>query len=137
MTYSAWKYSATRIAKRVKKVIAELKSITEANGKFDAVAVQGTSGTWLAPALIRAGYHVTLVRKLGENSHGQTVENAMCSAGSRYVFVDDFVDSGATLKPVQEQIAEYSGGYSEVAYVVLHGEGEQGWVKNSVYLKPK
>lgn len=80
------------------------------NGYRPALCYRGMSGVAVATAVmlalwtdhrIRAG--MCYIRKRGEDSHGQPVENDLPGAGN-YVgcFVDDFVSGGATMGKVIE-----------------------------------
>lgn len=81
---------------------------------------QGFSGIAHGQAVARvwhrkhgAGYGQMYVRKYEENSHGADVEFCLPARDSRLVepyalvFVDDFVDSGATRKRVVHEVAEW------------------------------
>ena len=70
------------------------------NKKFDAIAVTGNSGTLFGGALaLKLKKRVILVRKPGVDSHGTELEILFETVDS-YIFVDDFIDSGATIKRV-------------------------------------
>lgn len=78
--------------------------------KYDAIAVSGCSGTLVAGAFsIALQKPIILVRKRPEISHsGELVE----AGGSflyrrkpfRYIIVDDFVDSGDTIRRIKDAI---------------------------------
>lgn len=69
--------------------------ISEENLSFDTIVVRGISGIIAGLRLVDAlpGVGLGVVRKPGENSHGQKYEGYL---GERWLFVDDLVSSGAT-----------------------------------------
>lgn len=70
------------------------------NVDFDAFAVRGNSGVLFGGALAaRMHKGIILVRKPDDRSHsGMSVEG--WTAGKKYLFLDDFVSSGATRRDV-------------------------------------
>lgn len=106
--YTEWKFDKVHIKQkltRVRKLIAKLE---EQGIKFDGIAMIGTSGTWLGPLLVMAGYRVVLVRKAGEQSHGTPVE-ARHGEYRELALIDDLVASGATVKAARDTIREETG----------------------------
>lgn len=71
---------------------------------FDTLVGTGFSGGVVIPALAHAlGKHYVLIRKEGDDSHhggGQLIG----ALGNRWLFVDDFVGSGATRTRVIDKI---------------------------------
>lgn len=73
--------------------------------KYDTMVCMGTSGTSLVPWLARRlRKYFVIVRKDGESSHASSRLNGML--GARYVLVDDFVETGSTLRRMVEAIDE-------------------------------
>lgn len=118
MSYTDWKYTKGGIAARLKLAKERLKPWAAKGVKH--AAVQGTSGIWLAPGLISAGYKVLLVRKPGEGSHGFQVEPYQDICGNSYpvVIVDDFVSSGQTVRRMVESLTNNSPHH--VVGIVIH-----------------
>lgn len=77
-------------------LVSQAREVIHRHGlEFDTIVVRGISGLIaglrLTDALPDVGLGV--VRKPGENSHGQKYEGYL---GERWLFVDDLVSSGAT-----------------------------------------
>lgn len=72
---------------------------------FDTIVGTGLSGALVVPLLGRGlGVHWAVVRKPGDNSHSSVdIEGKI---GHRWLFVDDFVDSGATRDRVRRTILD-------------------------------
>jgi len=78
--------------------------------KFDAIAFTGSSGAAIAFYLgIEHKIPLIYVRKKNEDSHGYPVEGTT-DAGiiKKYLIVDDFVQSGATVNRIITEIKEYA-----------------------------
>lgn len=74
-------------------------------GPFDFVAVTGKSGMSVAfAALMLRQFDLITVRK-GESTHGVMVEGVTERFG-RYIVVDDFVASGATLERIDRELTK-------------------------------
>lgn len=75
---------------------------------FDTIVGTGLSGSLVVPALARKlGKHWAVVRKPGVSSHsGERVCEG--TLGERWLFVDDFVSSGATLERVKAAIRNWA-----------------------------
>lgn len=68
--------------------------------KFDTLIGVGVSGAVIVPTLARLlGVHFAIVRKENDGSHGWNKVEGM--VGSTWLFVDDLVSSGATVRRVQ------------------------------------
>lgn len=72
---------------------------------FDTLVGTGVSGAVIVPTLARLlGVDFAIVRKENDGSHGwHKIEGVM---GERWLFVDDLVSSGATVRRVQQLIQE-------------------------------
>lgn len=99
--------------------------------KYDTLVGTGFSGALVVPALaMRVRKPFILVRKEGDGSHhsGRLIGNL----GQRWIFVDDFVSSGATRTRVMEAVSslaaaeghttEYLGDY---CYSTYDGDAEE------------
>lgn len=95
------------------KRIEQLKSET----RFQALVGKGLSSIPLVSALsVAYGIKMVIVRSPGERPHNSP--RYVGSTGfKRYLFVDDFVDSGKTLRVVKETIK-----FAECVGLVLHHE---------------
>lgn len=108
----------SRIAKNKAESLIKLFSKKEYKGYTPILAYSGMSGvafaTMIAFHLSQANfkYAMAYVRKPRENSHGVSVE-IMYNSPSPYqfVFVDDFISSGATFNRVIKGIKKYSDLY--------------------------
>lgn len=72
---------------------------------FDAVAVTGLSGLLMGPVVAdRLGKGIIVVRKEGEKNHsGYAIES---SVSGKYVIVDDFISTGATIRRIVDNVGE-------------------------------
>lgn len=102
--YGDWKYNKAALAEREARALHHIPWLQQVLG-FDAVAVHGTSGIWLAPALVAHDINVVLVRKSGETQHGNLVEAMMDLDIERVLLLDDFVASGQTVARVQDTLS--------------------------------
>lgn len=105
--YGDWKYNVHAFRERLDRVLSHLPWLRARHG-FDAVAIQGTSGVWLAGHLLEFGVPVVLVRKPGETPHGNGVEGPSGVDISTVLIVDDFVASGNTVRRMAESLAKYN-----------------------------
>lgn len=121
--YWAWKYNPTKIKERLAVVKREIKNIQKTGLLYDALCVMGTSGSWLAPLLILEGHDTILVRKSGERSHGQSIEGRGDTDPKRVVVVDDFMDSGDTIRQIREKLKRrLKRRNTEVVGIILHDD---------------
>ena len=77
--------------------------------KFDAVAFSGSSGCAIA-FYVASKYRIPLiyVRKTGERAHGSIVECNYQGDIRKYLIVDDFVSSGATVEHINKTIKTHA-----------------------------
>ena len=98
--YSHVQYSATERKVIVQRLINYLPSVMEYI-KADSIAVTGKSGISFMFALLE---HIDIpfmtIRKPGENCHGETIEGTLDHNFQRYLILDDFVDSGDTVRRI-------------------------------------
>ena len=111
-------------AKFAAKAIKELMAETGA----DCVVVHGNSGVSCGfAALMYANFPLILLRKDNDNSHGSPVEGPAGHNVLRYLILDDFISSGATMERIKAKIvtlAEQSGSglpTPECVGIVLYG----------------
>lgn len=76
---------------------------------FDTMIGTGLSGALVVPLIARAmNKAFAIVRKENDSSHRErAIEGTI---GDRWIFVDDFVSSGATLNRVKEHVKNAQGG---------------------------
>jgi adenine/guanine phosphoribosyltransferase-like PRPP-binding protein len=97
---------------------------------FNSIAARGLSGTLVSsPVCIATGKSIVVVRK-GESTHGYEVEADVCP--SRYIIIDDFIDTGATIKAIINRISGLYIGTKCVGVVLyqqyIHDIDDQGIV---------
>jgi len=83
--------------------------------RFDTMVCRGMSGNLVVPIMARTmRKNYLAIRKLGENSH----DDGRCvgKLGARWIFVDDFIDSGKTFREA------YGSMKKIVAYATLKEE---------------
>lgn len=108
-------WSPTEFARQIKhatKVFAEVQKELE----VDAIAFSGSSGAAIAFPLC-AAHKVPLmyIRKAHERSHGANLEYISNKAIRRYMIVDDFVCSGATVRRIHKKVLDYANIRGSVA----------------------
>lgn len=98
---------------------------------YDCLAFMGTSGaavTW--PLSFLTGQHVLQIRKEGDTSHARSDAEGAIDA-KKIVIIDDFAESGDTLK----KMAEHMPYYSEVVAVVFYSD-KKGMLKTEPFVRP-
>lgn len=73
-----------------------------------SVVVHGNSGVscgFAALMLSDVGFNIVLLRKDNDNSHGSPIEGPQGHQLGRYIILDDFVSSGATMNRIRDKIA--------------------------------
>lgn len=122
--YQSWKYDPYKIKERLDKVKRRLTRAKEMGFEFDGLVVKGTSGIWLAAHLILDGYYVIMVRKEGEDTHGERIEGPYTEKQlNRLIFLDDLVSSGNTLRSTQRLLQKNpSTSDSEIVGAILYDD---------------
>lgn len=90
---------------------------------FQSVVVTGLSG--IVPAAVFCHiYHKDLVviRKSGEDYHGQSIEGPMDWQQTKYIIVDDFMSSGDTMKRVLDRLSLEDMDHHEPVFIVLYAD---------------
>jgi phosphoribosylpyrophosphate synthetase len=89
--------------------------------EFDAIAFRGMSGAIPSPVIALAmNKTMIMVRKPESESHsGRNVEGDR--AARRYVIVDDFIESGATVQAIYDQVKEFTDWYRLGEHAVCIG----------------
>lgn len=81
-----------------------VRTLKEVSGEFDTLVGTGFSGGIIVPTLaLRLKKKFVLIRKETDDSH-HGGGRALGELGERWIFVDDFVSSGATQRRVIEKI---------------------------------
>lgn len=91
------------------EVVAQCRRVLTTLGwKFDAIAVTGLSGNLVGVDLATLlNKNIMIVRKKDEDNHGKLVEATQpLQDDVRYIIVDDFISSGATVKRIHAKIHE-------------------------------
>lgn len=97
-------YLQNAIENFVNTVAMAARQIKKSGVKFDAIAVTGYSAATIGSAVAFAlGKKIIVVRKESENRHSQNKVEG--ERNQTFIFVDDFVASGATLDRVIENTA--------------------------------
>lgn len=93
---------------------------------FDVVVFRGFSGAIIgAPVALQLKKDWALVRKPNDASH--TSNRIEGSVWGRYVIVDDFIDSGKTMRAILETVKEYGSTLAECLGCILY---DQGWLES-------
>lgn len=86
--------------KRLIDKIADQMTALKKKSSFSGIAFRGQSGAAMAyPLSAQLNIPLICVRKPKENSHGFNVEGSSRSI-RRYVIIDDFMESGETIKAI-------------------------------------
>jgi orotate phosphoribosyltransferase-like protein len=95
----------SRVIKQASTAFKKLRTTLQ----FDAIAFTGSSGAAIAfPLMVEHKIPIIYVRKPRESSHGGKIEYTSDIDISRYLIVDDFIDTGSTIKRVHADIAKWS-----------------------------
>lgn len=83
--------------------------LTEHDGpRADTFVGSGLSGALVVPTLARAlGRHWAIVRKDDGSHSSRRIEGEI---GERWLFVDDFIEGGATLRRVRDMVERHAPG---------------------------
>lgn len=108
--YSAHQYKAKALRRHAEDAATFCNDIIEMLD-VDVIAVTGKSGMSVAfAAQMIKPFPLMVIRKETDQSHGSMIEGPGGLVVKRYVILDDFVDSGATIKRVLTQISNAHGG---------------------------
>lgn len=103
----------------IDKAVKQLKAYRKVK-PFDAIAFRGVSGAIMAPAIAdKLGVGLIVVRKPGEEAHtSYSVEGHI---ETTYVVVDDFTDTGETIKETVKKISSVNSGQNRcVGFYLWH-----------------
>ena len=122
-------YTKERVEERAAfaaKAIEELRSQTGST----SVVVHGNSGVSCGFAALMASaedFNLVLLRKDNDNSHGSPIEGPDGHRLGKYLILDDFISSGATMNRIRDKIDTLHGQVSwssprpECVGIVLYG----------------
>ncbi|NKS98826.1 hypothetical protein GS498_20965 [Rhodococcus hoagii] len=81
-----------------------------ADVEFDTVVGTGLSGALAAPVVaLEFNADLLVIRKVNDSSHADRMEEG--SLGRRWLFVDDFIETGATFRRVHAHVEEVASKY--------------------------
>jgi len=86
-----------------------LPKIKKAKLNFDYIACRGMSGIVIAvPLAMRLNKGIIIVRKDVKGSHGSKIEASPAIKNNivRYIIVDDFIDTGKTIKTIKKEVED-------------------------------
>lgn len=132
--YSRVQYTPRLLRAKAKEVAACLPALMHSTGAT-SVVVTGKSGIAMAFAVcMLIDINIVVVRKRGENSHGNPIEGADGTCLGDYLVLDDFVSSGETVRNIRDSIEERErlGGCKTKAHCV----GVLQYLLNGVDEKP-
>lgn len=124
-SYTNWKYTKDGIAK-VAAIADQLLQYAKKCGiEFEAVAVTGSSGIFLAPSLIEMGYEIIMIRRDGEGSHGKEIEGLRNYKSA--VMIDDLICSGTTAMRVREKLQKTGTSLEAILLYMDSGSLNDNW----------
>ncbi|WP_066904093.1 phosphoribosyltransferase [Mycolicibacterium houstonense] len=107
------------------RLFERFQEAVPADLEYDTLVGTGLSGTIAVVDLARRlGKHYLVVRKANDNTH--SVYSAEGRLGQRWLFVDDFIDTGRTLGRVYDKITDLTDGEFEAELVGIY-EYKYGW----------
>lgn len=128
--------------KRLIDKIADQLMALKKKKSFGALAFRGTSGAALAyPLSAQLNIPIICVRKPTEVSHGYKIEGTQRNV-RKYVIIDDFMESGKTIKAILKEIDKKSDwtndGKAECVGIILYNVRYDGrWDKAFITYKKK
>lgn len=97
-------FSPGRLKRKVSAVSRHLLKLQK-KLKFQAIVFTGVSGASIAfPVSYETGIPVVLIRKKKEGSHGDLIEGPNRLELKRYLILDDFIVTGATVHRVLKTV---------------------------------
>ena len=104
-------YSAGRVRERAEFAAKAITSLSRSTGAT-AVVVHGNSGVscgFAALMVTDTPFNLVLLRKDNDNSHGAPIEGPEGHRLGKYLILDDFVSSGATMNRIRDKIDTLHG----------------------------
>lgn len=99
-------YSADRVRRRAEFSANAITSLSRSTGAT-AVVVHGNSGVscgFAALVVTDTPFNLVLLRKDNDNSHGSPIEGPDGHKLGKYLILDDFISSGATMNRIRDKI---------------------------------
>ena len=96
-------------AERKLVIATAVRKLRKIKDKFDAIAVTGSSGLLIGPAVAdKLDKELILVRKDKDNSHSCLAieHDGISQLDVRYIILDDMVASGDTVRAIHRKISE-------------------------------
>lgn len=122
---------ATMHSDRQIVVKAALKDLRKKKHRknFDAIVVSGYSSTIIGSIIAdKLGVDILIARKPDEPRNSKKVIDGV--HGARYVFIDDLIASGATLRRVRDAVESTDG---TLYGVWLYRQGAEEYIANAIY----
>jgi len=98
-----------------------LDALTPHASEFDSIAVRGVSGVIVgAPVAVLLGKPLIIVRKDDELSHAHNNAHRVSNgrfAGRRYLILDDFTITGATIQEIEAQMTAHTPAQAAAWYL--------------------
>ena len=133
----ATQYKMHEVRKRAEYAASAINKMMAETGAT-SVVVHGNSGVscgFAALMLSHADFNIVLLRKDNDNSHGAPIEGPEGHRLGRYLILDDFVATGATMNRIRDKIDTLHQQYGRPEYppecvgIVLYGYGGGGSFK--------
>lgn len=122
--------SPTRFGQLVDKITDKMITL-QVEVPFQAIAFRGASGAAMAyPISAQLNIPLIYVRKPRELSHGLSIEGTNKNI-TKYIIVDDFIETGKTIKEIIKAIDKAKNCYPELhcpikcVGIVLYGESNR------------
>ena len=125
----ATQYKVDEVRKRAEYAARAINKMMAETGAT-SVVVHGNSGVscgFAALMLSHADFNIVLLRKDNDNSHGAPIEGPEGHGLGRYLILDDFVATGATMNRIRDKIATLHQQYGQPEHppecvgIVLYG----------------
>lgn len=100
-------YTVKRVEERAKFAAEAIEELRERTGST-SVVVHGNSGVSCGFAALmlthEQDFNLVLLRKDNDNSHGSPIEGPSGHRLQKYLILDDFISSGATMNRIRDKI---------------------------------
>ena len=103
----ATQYKLSEVRERAEYAASAINDMVAETGAT-SVVVHGNSGVscgFAALMLSAVDFNIVLLRKDNDNSHGAPIEGPQGHRLGRYIILDDFVATGATMNRIRAKIA--------------------------------
>lgn len=96
-------------SQKLREAYNNIATMLSRNADFDSIVVTGNSGVIVGGIVaLEYGKNLIIIRKPKESNHGSRIECPM-NTGNPFIIIDDFIDSGATMDRIFDQL-QYLGG---------------------------